>query len=300
MLGRSARAAIETGIGDDAAVLRLSGRVVWTVDAAVEGVHFDRRFMTLDDVGFRSFQAAVSDLAAMGARPVAALSALALPERFSDRDLERLLRGQAEAARALDCPIVGGNFTRASELSIHTTALGSARSPLTRSGARVGDELWLLGDVGLAAAGLAALTAGRTRGAALARCVAAFRRPSARLEDGAALVGRARAALDVSDGLAGDAGHLARASGVRAVISAEQLTRALRPELVRAAASLDRAPLELALYGGEDYALLAAGPAARRPPRATAIGWIERGRGVVLEVGGRRRALGAGYDHFAR
>jgi len=154
--------------------------------------------------------------------------------------------------------------------------------------------------VGLAAAGLAALIRGRVRGAAFRRCIAAFRRPTARLEDGATLPGRAHAALDVSDGLAGDAGHLARASRVKVVISAELLARVLRPELVRAAASLDRTPLDFALFGGEDYALLAAGPAARRPNNAAVIGWIEHGRGVFLDTDGRRRSVGGGFDHFAR
>jgi thiamine-monophosphate kinase len=172
---------------------------------------------------------------------------------------------------------------------------------ITRHGALPGDELWLLGDVGVAALGLHALTTGAGATAALRSCIEAWRRPRARIAEGLALVGRARAALDVSDGLSGDASHLAEASGVRLVLDEALLRRALPRELERAAAQLKLDPLELALRGGEDYALLAAGPANRRPRGAHAIGTLEAGRGVVLEtVTGERRPLGGAYDHFTK
>ncbi len=291
---------VVVGIGDDAAVLRASGLLVWTVDSAVEGVHFDLDWLAPEDVGYRATQAAVSDLAAMGARPLGALSNLCLPKRFPKRDLERLLRGQAEAARELGCPIIGGNLAGSSELSITTTALGSTRAPLLRSGARAGDELWLLGDVGLARAGLLAFQEGASRKRALAAAVRAFARPRAHLREGLSLVGRAHAALDVSDGVAGDAAHVAEASGVAVVISEERLRKALPRALATAAAELDRDPLELGLFGGDDYALLATGPERRRPRGAKVIGRVEAGRGVSLETREGRRALGGGFDHFAR
>jgi len=287
------------GIGDDAAVLRARGLLVWTVDSAVEGVHFDLDWLDPKDVGYRATQAAVSDLAAMGARPLGAVSNLGLPKHFPKRDLERLLRGQAEAARELGCPIVGGNLARARELSITTSALGAASAPLLRSGARPGDELWLLGDVGLARAGLLVFEEGRRRSAVFASALRAFARPRARVRDGLALVGCARAALDVSDGLAGDSNHLAAASRVAVVISEERLRAALPRTLSRAAAALDRDPLELALSGGDDYALLATGPARRRPRGAKVIGRIEAGRGSWLETERGRSALAGGFDHFA-
>jgi thiamine-monophosphate kinase len=288
------------GIGDDAAIVRARGLLVWTVDSAVEGVHFDLDWLDPKDIGYRATQAAVSDLAAMGARPLGAVSNLGLPKHFTKRDLERLLRGQAEAARELGCPIIGGNLARARELSITTSALGSARTPLLRSGARAGDELWLLGDVGLARAGLLAFQAGRASNRKLAPAVRAFARPRARLREGLSLIGRAHAALDVSDGLAGDAGHLAEASGVGLVISEARLREALPRALAGVAAELSRDPLELALFGGEDYALLATGPSRRRPRTAKVIGRVEAGRGISLETrGGRRRSLSGGFDHFA-
>lgn len=295
---RSRASAIELGIGDDAAVLASSGRLVWTIDTQVEGTHFERAWLPLEDVGYRAFQAAASDVAAMGARPLAALSNLALPARFRDAELGRLVRGQAEASASCHCPVIGGNLARAPELSITTTVLGVAERPLLRSGARVGDELWLWGEVGLAALGLRALQRGLERRAALRAGVEHWRRPKALLAEGQKLVGRARAAIDVSDGLAGDAAHLARASGVRVVFDAERLLAALAKELLQSAALLNESALSLALVGGEDYALLAAGPAAKRPRAARRVGCVESGRGVFLERAGRRQRLGAAFEHF--
>jgi thiamine-monophosphate kinase len=275
-------------------------RWVWTVDGSVEGVHFDRRWLSLEDVGWRSFQAAASDLAAMGARPIAALCNLALPESTSRSELAALARGQAAAARALRCPIAGGNLSRSRELAVTTTLLGRAARPILRSGARPGDELWLIGDVGLARAGLLALERGVRVGPALRAAVAAWRRPRALVTRGLGLVGRARALLDVSDGLGGDLGHLAEASGVRAIVERARIEHALPRTLARAARALGVEALDLALAGGEDYALLAAGPAKLRPRFARTIGRIERGRGAWLEgARGERVRLGPGFDHLA-
>jgi thiamine-monophosphate kinase len=112
------------------------------------------------------------------------------------------------------------------------------------------------------------------------------------------LLGRASAAIDVSDGLAGDAQHLAKASQVRIVFDAALLQRALAPDLIRAAERLGRAPLSLALEGGEDYALLATGRSERRPRGAKAIGSVERGRGVLVLQAGKRETLSGSFDHF--
>jgi thiamine-monophosphate kinase len=301
--------AVLVGIGDDAAVLRRpSGPLVWTVDSSVEGVHFDLRWLSLADVGARSFHAAVSDVAAMGAAPVAALSSIVLPASLAGAPLGALTRGQAEAAAELRCPIVGGNLSRGGELSVTTTVLGVAKSPLTRAGARPGDEVWLVGDVGLAAAGLAWLAKPRTRRAklegpgrrAVEQCVRAWRRPRALIREGRALASRATAAIDVSDGLAGDVGHLAEASEVLVVLDEGALRATLSPALSLTARLLGEDPLALALRGGEDYALVATGPARSRPRSAVAIGRVERGRGVRLALeSGKRRRLGGGFDHFA-
>src|SRR5690606_3745707 len=146
------------GIGDDAAVLEpASAPLVWTIDAQVEGTHFRLDWLSWQDVGWRSFMAAASDLAAMAAEPVAALSALVLADTVDDAALDGLAEGQADAARAVGAPIVGGNIARGRRTSVTTTLCGRAGQPVLRSGARPGDGLWLAGAVGMAAAGLAAL-----------------------------------------------------------------------------------------------------------------------------------------------
>jgi len=295
---------VELGIGDDAAVLAVGGeRLVWTVDAQVEGTHFRREWLGLDDIGFRAFQAAASDLAAMGAKPLAALSALTLPRGFSGAELSRLSAGQAEAAESCRCPIVGGNVARGPVLSLTTTLLGTAQKPLTRSSARPGDELWLVGEVGLSAAGLALLESGRTgaRARSTRRALDSFRRPQALITEGSRLARVAHAAIDVSDGLALDASRMAEASGCRIVLEEAALGRVLSRELVTVAADLGLRALGLALTGGEDFALVATGASRQRPRFARRIGRCERGRGGVLErADGRTAPLEGGFDHFAR
>jgi len=295
---------VEHGIGDDAAVLRVGKqRLVVTVDTQVEHVHFDRRWLTSQDIGYRSLQAAASDLAAMGAVPLAAVASLHAPRGFPTLELARLARGQAQAARRLGCPVVGGNVARALELSVTTTLLGRVTTPLLRAGARSGDELWIVGELGLARAGLLLhqqrlkVPARLQRIAKRAR--ASWARPEAQIEAGQRLVGRAHALIDVSDGLAGDVQHLARESGVKAVVEAAQLARLLAPGLADLADLLGEPGVALALTGGEDYALLGAGPRARRPAGAKVVGRIERGSGSELELEtGQRFKLGPGFDHF--
>lgn len=306
---------VQVGIGDDAAVLAPAAEPgIVSVDASVDGVHFDRAYLGYEDIGYRAFQAAISDLAAMGAVPTAALSALILPRSLPRAAVDELTAGQARASRETACPVVGGNISRGGELSITTTVLGRAAAPLRRSGARPGHQLWLIGELGLAAAGLALLrithaTPALTpppwprrrpdaREPGLVRCVEAWRRPRARLAEGRALLGRASAAIDVSDGLAADARQLATASGVRIVVDQEQLRAALDPALLVAQRALRSSALRWALRGGEDYALLATGPAALRPACAVAIGYVARGVGAFLARRGRRVPLEGGFDHL--
>jgi thiamine-monophosphate kinase len=298
---------VRLGIGDDAAVLRSApGELVWTVDAQVENVHFRLDWLAPEDIGWRSFQAAASDLAAMGASPVGALSSLVLPAHFAS--VLELARGQAAASGSLACPIIGGNIARGAELSVTTTCLGRARRARLRSSASVRDEVWLVGDVGLAAAGLACLRERRAQeklararaGRAARACIQAWRRPRALVEAGVALSACAHAVVDVSDGLAADVGHIAEASGLAVILDEASLTAALRRELSVVARALGVTELEWALFGGEDYALCATGPARKRPPGASVIGRCEAGEGVWLgAVDGRRKLLRGGFDHLA-
>jgi thiamine-monophosphate kinase len=305
----AARSPIELGIGDDAAVLKSNARLVWTVDTSVEHVHFERHWLSLRDVGWRSFQAAASDVCAMAGAPIAALSSVIFPRGFSAPELRELARGQRDAARALGCAIIGGNLARGAELSVTTTVIGEAPRPILRSGAKLGDELWLCGELGLAAAGLRLLERGaNARTAAARRALAAFRRPRAELAAGLSLKRRAHALIDVSDGLCGDAAHLAHDSGVRVVLCAPLVEAALSPALRALAPELGVPALELALYGGEDYALLATGPRRSRPKGARVIGFIAAGEGVWLSstpgTQGRRANAGpplvrarTGFEH---
>lgn len=296
---------VRIGIGDDAAVLASppgAGELVWTIDAQVEGTHFRRAWVSWRDVGYRSYMAAASDLAAMGAEPVAALSALALPAAFTDEELAALADGQAEAAREVGAPVAGGNLARASELSVTTTLLGRAARPVLRSGARAGEGVFLAGAVGLAAAGLAALSK-NVHDACFDPCLAAWRRPRARIEDGRTIAGLASAAIDVSDGLALDASHLAEASGVRLVLDEALLRAHVGGPLEAAASALGRDPVDLALHGGEDYALVATSAAASLPG-FTRIGVVEahgseQSRVALATPAGVRDLAPRGFDHFA-
>lgn len=289
------------GIGDDAAIVTVGGEQwVFTVDACVQDVHFDWRWLKPADVGWRSFQAAASDVAAMGATPVAALSSIALPKGLSDDQFRAVLRGQAQASRQLNCPIIGGNLTSAGQLSIHTTVFGKTRRALRRDGAKPGDQLWLVGDVGAAAAGLHALRfPRRQRTRSVNWCIRKWQRPAALIAQGCRLQPRMHAGIDVSDGLAADLHHLTKASAVRAVLSEASLRSALDPRIVRTAEVFGVSPLDWALFGGEDYALVLAGSAHLRPAEAVAIGHVDVGHGVWLDTGQRLKPLTAqGFDHF--
>lgn len=306
---------VELGIGDDAAVLHSpggSGRIVWTIDEQVESVHFLRDLATWRDVGWRSFQAAASDVAAMGARPWCALCALVLPQNVDDAALEEIACGQRDAALTVGAPIVGGNLSRGSGFSIATSLLGTCEGAVTRAGAKPGDGLWMAGQVGLAACGLRALRAQRgqrgQRGSPASEpgavidedvkpAVEAWRRPIALVREGLAMAKVAHAAVDISDGLVRDVGHMAEASGVAIALDASELLS--DAVLIRAAARVAGDPLELALYGGEDYALVAASPHPIDGFRR--IGIIREGSGLVLRTAaGDNPLLVRGFDHFAR
>jgi thiamine-monophosphate kinase len=288
---------VEIGIGDDAAVLAVPGarRLVWTIDEQVEGVHFRRDLLSWHDVGWRSFMAAASDVAAMGAEPWCALAALVLPADVGDEALEELARGQRDAAVAIGAPIVGGNLSRGPALSIATTVLGTCERATARAGARPGDGVWLAGRVGLAAAGLRALERGHADDPRLSPAVLAWRAPRALIAEGRAMNGVAHAAIDVSDGLARDVGHIALASGMRVVLDPTALLA--DSGLIEAAGVLGQEALTLALHGGEDYALVAVSPAPLEGFRR--VGDVREGRGIALARNGVEVEIEPrGFDHW--
>ncbi len=292
---------VEVGIGDDCAVLsEARGPRVWTIDSAVEGVHFRRDRMSLDAIAYRSFMAAASDIAAMGARATAALSALTLPSGLSDNELDALLAGLARAADECACPIVGGNLSRGSELSLTATVLGEPHGKaLLRSGARAGDGLFVTGCLGSAAVGMQALFAQRSE-PEHQRYISAFLAPRARFDVAQALAAVASSAIDISDGLLQDAGHLCRASLRNAQIEIERIPRLSDFAGCVTALALD--PLSTLVAGGEDYEILfTAAEDADLGTWATRIGVIHAGTGEVVlrDADGRRcDATRAGFDHF--
>ncbi len=292
---------VRVGIGDDCAVLRpTQGEPVWTLDCCNEGSHFLWEWMSPEDVAHKSFHAAISDVCAMGVRPHAAIVHLTLSPRVDSRYLRRFARRQAELSQDTGVSIVGGNLSAGDHLGVVTSVLGFARQKaLLRSGARPGDELWLVGDVGLAWAGLKLLEAGRggSRAAAERTCLGAFRRPSAQLSAGPRLMTRASSCLDVSDGLRRDARRIAESSGVRVVLKEESLRDIIHEGLQKVCLRYDWDPLELILDGGEDYAILATGAGRLRPKEARNIGCIEEGGGLVIESESDRRPLIDGFEH---
>jgi thiamine-monophosphate kinase len=269
LLAELERRGLVEGVEHDAA--QLADGLVVTQDALVEGVHFRLDWTGWRDLGWKAATVNLSDLAASAADPEALIVTLALPPETRLADVLELYEGLAEPR----VPIRGGDTTAADRAVLGVTALGRADRVPGRTGARPGDLLVVTGSLGGSGAGFRALSEGRRDEPA----VRAHLRPPVRVDEGRRLGRVATAMLDVSDGLAVDAGHLARRSGVRAVIE------------------LDRVPLggELADLGfGEDYELLAATP---DPLDFTVIGRCEEGEGVQLRLDGMPVEL-PGWEHF--
>lgn len=293
------------GPGDDAAVLK--GGIVVSTDMAVEDVHFRLEWIKPEEVGFRAAAAALSDLSAMGASPVALLVSMALPEGGKGlrgaKDLGPAIQsGIGEAAARAGAAVVGGDLSRNSTIVVDVVALGRVENPVLRSGAKPGDELWVSGSLGGAAGAVYCWQHDRKPDP---RLRAAFTHPPDRSALGEALAkGIATAMIDVSDGLLADGRHLADQSGVQVVVTEDTVP------LPSGLEGLVAQPLKLALQGGEDYELLfTTKPGAamgltdlsveHRVP-LTRIGVIEAGDGMTLDgMRGRTRVpVGGGYDHF--
>jgi thiamine-monophosphate kinase len=310
-LGPRGDATVLVGIGDDAALLVASRDqlLVATTDTLVRGVHFPRA-SSARNVGWKALAVNLSDLAAMGARPAWVLQALTLP-RGDATWMRAFAAGFGALARRHRVSLVGGDTTRG-PLSVTVTALGFVPRgrALRRDAARAGDSIWVSGTPGDAAAGLA-IVQRRLRGAAPAvanRLRARLDRPAPRVALGIALRGLARAAIDVSDGLAQDLGHVLRASGVGAELDADAVPASTA---LRAAVPDPSRRRELQLRGGDDYELLFTAPPRRAAQiRAiaaelrlplTQIGRVTARKGLAIrDAGGRAvRLKRAGYDHFA-
>ena len=299
------RADVRLGIGDDAALLVVPAGKLLAVstDTLVAGLHFPR-VATAHDVGWKALAVNLSDLAAMGAEPAWATLALTLPGADA-RWVEEFADGFAELARRHRVALVGGDTTQG-PLSITVTIHGLVPdgAALARSGAHLGDGVYVTGTLGDAAAGLRLLQSGRTQSAYL---LGRLNRPTPRVEQGLILRGRASACIDVSDGLAADLGHICDASGVAAQIDADAL-----PASSELAAAFD-APTrhEFQLAGGDDYELCFTAPDAVASDLlreladsgcgATCIGRIVAGANVgVHDASGNPVSVPRrGWEHFA-
>ena len=301
------------GLGDDAAVIdvRPGYQLAITKDALVAGVHFFSDDPP-EDIAAKMLRVNLSDLAAMGARPIGYLTALMLPDWIDREWLERFVAGLAADQRQFDVHLVGGDTASTpGPLALTVTAFGDVRAgqALLRSGARPGDRVVVSGTIGDGALGLAVIQ-GRLTGLSdpdRQYLIGRYRRPRPRVGLGLALAGVASAAIDVSDGLIADLGHICARSNAGARIRAQDL-----PLSPAARAALDRDPdlIETVLTGGDDYELCLAVPAARRgslPALAsgqdaplTDIGEIVTGAGVVA-IGKDGRGLrfkATGFRHF--
>ncbi len=292
---------VVVGIGDDAAVVEPAKNAldVLTTDSLVEGVHFDFAFVSPADVGHKALAVNLSDIAAMGASPRAALLSLVLPPSWPVAHLDEMVDAMAALARRSNIAVIGGNIARSpGPLVVDITATGVVhrRRVLTRSGAQAGDDLYVTGSLGGAALGLRTLQADH---AARSEAAARYRRPEPRVRFGM-LLGRnraARACVDLSDGLADGVRQIGTASGTGAIVDADVLP-------------LERgATLEDALSGGEDYELLfAVAPKLARRLQSvqrltndlavTKIGKLTADRAFLLQRGGKAETLAEGFAHF--
>jgi thiamine-monophosphate kinase len=292
-LGRGA--AVDLSVGDDCAILRLGEdeRLATSVDTMVAGVHFFPDSFP-EDIGFRAVSAAASDLAAMGARPLGMTVALTLPE-VDELWLNAFSQGLAAAVAEYRLPLVGGDTTRG-PLTISVQVLGAlpVGQALLRSGARVEDEVYVSGTLGDAAGALAFLQDQWQPAAEHAEYLLnRFNRPRARIDLGLALLRRASAAIDISDGLLADAGHLAAASGVKICIETDLLP--LSPAL--SSHPSREQILQWALTGGDDYELCFCLPLGESMPAGcTRIGRVVAGAGVDC---GLQIDIPPGYQHFS-
>jgi thiamine-monophosphate kinase len=289
------------GVGDDCALLPVGlTTLAATVDCSIEGVHFRTEWLTSEEIGWRAAAAALSDLAADGVKPLGILVSLALPlstgRGEAGETAAAIMAGAGAAASAVGGRVLGGDLARFEKIVIDVCALGTVERAVRRVGARAGEGLWVTGALGAARLALRAFQAGRSPDA---EARARFARPEPRIAAGRWLADRgATAMIDVSDGLAADARHLAAASGVGLEVAMERVPCALGADALGAVAS------------GEEYELLVTLPRAFGVADAqafqefhdlplTRVGDVVAGEGVRFTDRGAAVTPAGGWDHFA-
>lgn len=290
-------------LGDDCAFLPVGGTTLAvSIDLAVEDVHFRRAWLTPQEIGYRCATAALSDLAAVAAEPMALLLALGASEREPESSLAAVADGVGEAVRHAGAVIVGGDLTRAPQLVVDCCVVGRCAVPVRRSGARPGDVLVVTGCLGGPAAALAAWQAGREPDPDARH---RFARPEARHAAAQYLAQLgARAMIDLSDGLGSDLHHLLAASGVGARIDVERVP--VHGAATREAQRSGEPAWTMAVRSGEEYELLAALPPGvtdavlrAAPVPLSVVGDVEAEPGLRAFQRRLPVSLPAGFDHFA-
>lgn len=286
---------VEIGIGDDAAVILASNKkLVATVDMAVEDIHFKRGWSTPFQIGAKLTTANLADIFAMGATPKYLLVAAAITEVNNSQIVSELAKGIRSVADKYEVAVIGGDLSRAEKMSLSITALGEiSEKPITRSGAKVGDIVYVSALPGLSAAGLAILTRGLDRPRYV---VEAHLNP--RLSAPDKLIQVATSMCDISDGLVTDASHIASASTVRINLSKDKLISGSDfKDLAELAVELGENVFDWILTGGEDHFFLATvDPKNASDEIGLEIGVVEMGNGEVLLDG--EKIQKAGYQHF--
>ncbi len=286
---------VEIGIGDDAAVVLASNKkLVATVDMAVEDIHFKREWSTPFQIGAKLTTANLADIFAMGATPKYLLVAAAITEVNNSQTVSELAKGIRSVADKFEVAVIGGDLSRAEKMSLSITALGEiSEKPITRSGAKVGDIVYVSALPGLSAAGLAILTRGLDRPRYV---VEAHLNP--KLSAPNKLIQVATSMCDISDGLVTDASHIASASTVRINLSKNKLISGSDfKDLAELAVELGEQVFDWILTGGEDHFFLATvDPKNAGDELGLEIGVVEAGGGEVLIDG--EKIQKAGYQHF--
>ncbi|HNY30854.1 MAG TPA: thiamine-phosphate kinase [Fibrobacteria bacterium] len=287
------------GVGDDAAWVGERG--LFCCDALAEDVHFRWDWSSPRDVGYKCVVANVADIVCTGGRPLHAVWSVGMGRDWSDSVFQELCEGALEACQATGVHLVGGDTVRCRDKGFVSLALWGElhdARPWLRSGARAGDQLVVLGSLGLSASGLAALHNGLDREEAFCRLVEVHRRPRpVGMDLPAAFRQAVHAGIDLSDGLSSECEHLARSSGVRLILDLAHLTP--DPMQIALGQRLGFDPMEWILHGGEDHSLLlCVDPQAPLPQGVSRIGRIETGSGVWVSENGRIESLPSrAWDH---
>jgi len=308
------------GIGDDAALLKLSPGTICaaTTDTMVEGVHFDLRYTSFFDLGWKSMASNLSDIAAMGGNPLLALVTLALPAKTSVKQIDQLYAGMKALVKKHGVVIAGGDMVKSRELSVNLTLLGECDPQNTglRSGARPGDAVLVTGDLGGSQAGLdllkttLRLRSGQEIKNKKSNLIRKHLRPEPRVAEAILLASRFKlhGMIDISDGLASELRHLSQASKVGIII--DQGALPVAEQAIVIGKMLGRDPLKYCLFGGEEYELLFTLPARealkartliqKQGTACTIIGQMVKGDqvSIIAQDGKKEKLTNQGYTHF--